>query len=214
MTASTRLDRLYPGLSLDERLAALLDAYHEGRPYDRQLLRTLPERDGPGWNRFVDLLDATHVHLGWYIDYVEATVVQAELRLGLLLGFRLAALLSTSHFYDLFLDPGKEERRDFLRRQRDAMDARANELVPVVAGELALRWLDVRLAEEAAARLGDGCMGRDILHPDSRATLSAARERLLTIRETIASWCEIELPEPEPEQVERLVALLTPGCQG
>ena len=81
MNGDSRLDRLMPRLTFDERLDGLLAAYHEDRQPDPALLRTMPDSDNARWNNAARILNGLHGSLGCYIDLVEAFVTQLELRL-------------------------------------------------------------------------------------------------------------------------------------
>ena len=73
---------------------------------------------------------------------------------------------------------------------------------------MSARWAEVRIAELGADELAGDCFGRDLLHPSVRATLANCRERLLDVQGTLAPLLEVELGEPEAEDVTRLVRLL------
>ena len=209
-TAARRLDRLLPGLTLPERLDALLGAYFEDRHHDPELLRSVPEHDLDRWYGFTSLLSATHTQLGWYIEYLEATVTQVELRHGCLAGFQLAAVLIEQHLLALMLDPEGEEKRAAMRARRERLDGYVAQLSTRVADEVAARWREVRIAELGADELAAICFGRDLLHPSARETLVKCRERLLDVKAGLAPLLEVDLeePEPEPEHVAGLVRLL------
>jgi hypothetical protein len=141
-----RLEKLLPGLSMEERLDAILDRYRADRPPEFVFGQSVPARDVPRWNRLLGLLNATHVQLGWYIEYVEATVTQLELRFGMVLGLQHAMLAMEDHLMSLLLDPQAEEKRSSLVDKQDRLQSMSERLVARIAEELTGRWLDVRLA--------------------------------------------------------------------
>lgn len=203
-----RLTRTLPRLTLEERFDAVLAAYREDRRPVTSFSLLLAEEDRPRWNRLIGLLDATHRQLGWYVNYVEATVTQVELRFGILLGLQLAHLHEEEKLWNLALDPEAEEQRASTRSRMEDLKGEVKALAAVVALQVAWRWQEVRLAEIAALSLQDECSGRDILHPETRATLDDCRERLLALRERLAEWAPVELEEPEDAAAERLLELL------
>ena len=74
----SRLKRLLPALTLEERFDALLAAYRGNEAPDWALGQTIPREHEGQWNRMTGLLNATHVQLGWYTEFVEATVTQLQ----------------------------------------------------------------------------------------------------------------------------------------
>jgi hypothetical protein len=192
--ADSRLDRILPGLTFDERLDALLAAYHEDRDADPRLLATMPLSDNYRWNHVADILDGLHTRLGWYIDLVESFITQLELGLALAEQARLVA--------GVFRHKGPE------------MDAAADALSLRVIGELVQRWQELRLAELAAEHFGEKLGGRRLLHPEAVATLSGCRERIFAMQERLANpdaltRYECELPEPSAADLDHLLELLT-----
>jgi hypothetical protein len=84
-----RLDRLLPGLTLDQRIQAVVSSVHEAGSLDRTLFRDLPaDQREPFWYA-VGLLRAAHHDLSWYVAYTEALVRQVELRHAWLVSFWL-----------------------------------------------------------------------------------------------------------------------------
>lgn len=203
-----RLDKVLPGLTLFERLDALLAAYHNHAEFDRGLVRSMPDADAERWNRLTGLLGATHSQLGWYLEFVEATVTQLELRHGILLALNYGRLLLDQHLFDVLLDATGDDRRTGIIAKQDRLEALAEALVPRIVEELAGRWLDLRLAEIAADSIKVECAGRDLMHPDMRAKLADCKTRLLALKESLKFWVQLELPEPCDADVERLLAAL------
>jgi hypothetical protein len=204
----SRLEKLLPGLSMEERLDAILDRYRADLPPAFVFGDSVPPQDAVRWNRLLGLLNATHVQLGWYIEYVEATVTQLELRFGMVLGLQHAMLAMEDHVMSLLLDPQAEEKRASLVEKQDRLQSMSEQLMARIAEELTGRWLDVRLAEIAAESLAAECLGRDIIHPERRAALTDCRQRLLALHPSVEIWQPCELLEPQETQVERLLELL------
>lgn len=203
-----RLHALLPSLTVPERLDALLNAYHDEKPFDRGLLDSIPRGDAERWNWLAGMLNATHTQLGWYIEYVEATVAQLELRQGMLYALQYAALAMDDHLFSILLDPEGDERRAGLLAKQDLVGDMSTALAKRNAEELAGRWLDVRLAEVAADSIAVECFGRNLVHPEMRDKLRDCKGRLEYLREGLKFWVEVELPEPEDADVARLLALL------
>ena len=193
MNGDSRLDRLLPRLSFEERMDGLLAAYHEDRRPDPALLRTMPASDNARWNHVVDILNGLHTRLGWYIDLVESFVTQLELRVTIAGQARLLA--------GVFQHRGPE------------MAAAADALGLRVVGELVQRWQDVRLAELAVAHFSEELGGRRLLHPDVAAALDGCRTRILAMQESLATAdapvrYEFELTEPPEADLDHLLDLL------
>jgi len=188
MNAATRLDRVMPKLTFEERLRGVLEAYHGDRRADPALLGTLPRTEAQRWNTVASLLNGLHTHLGWFIDCLEAHVGQVELRFAAQEQTRLASLL---------LDGDARERLAHL----------ADELARAVIADLALRWEELRLAEEVAATFAEEAGVAVLLHPHSGSVLVDCRARLLAVQARLDGH-EFELPEPDEADVERLLGIL------
>ncbi|MEO6044374.1 MAG: hypothetical protein ABIQ47_10690 [Tepidiformaceae bacterium] len=193
-TNHRRLDRVMPAVSFDERIDGILAAYHEDRRPEPSLLATLPQSDGRRWNEVADVLNALHGSLGWYIDYVEACVVQLELRLTIA---RLARQLAGT--FD-------GENRERMAKAADALALR-------VVAELVARWHEARLAEIVAEHFGEQLGGRELLHPSRVATLIDCLSRMQTLHDALATDAtvryEFELSEPSNADFDHLLDLLT-----
>ena len=188
MNAASRLDRVMPKLTFEERLRGVLEAYHGDRRADPALLGTMPRTDAQRWNTVASLLNGLHTHLGWYIDCLEAHVGQVELRFAVTEQTRLASLL---------LDGDARERLAHL----------ADELACAVIADLVGRWEELRLAEEVAAAFAEEAGVAVLLHPHSGSVLVDCRARLLRVPATLDSY-RFELPEPDEADVERLLSML------
>ncbi|MEO8539159.1 MAG: hypothetical protein ABI577_05415 [bacterium] len=203
-----RLANVLPGLTLYERLDALLGAYQTGQPFDREILTALPLQEAERWNWMAGMLHATHTQLGWYVDYVEATVTQLELRQGILLALQFAGIAMEHHLYEILLDPTGDEKRATVLKKQETVESLSMALATRIGDELAGRWLDVRLADITADSLKVECVGRDLMHPEIRAKLDDCRRRLEALRESLKLWVEVEFEEPTNTQVERMLDLL------
>ena len=188
MNASTRLDRVMPKLTFEERLRGVLEAYHGDRRADPALLGTMARTDAERWNTVAALLNGLHTHLGWYIECLEARVRQVELRFAVKEQTRLASLL---------LDGDA----------RESLAHVAHELALAVIADLAGRWEEMRLAERAAAAFAEEAGVAVLLHPHSGSVLVDCRARLLTVREALEGY-RFELPEPDEADMERLLNIL------
>ena len=193
MNGDSRIERLMPRLSFDERLDGLLAAYQEDRQPDPALLRTMPDSDNARWNNVARILNGLHGSLGWYIDLVEAFVTQLELRL---------VLAGQAQFL-----------AGVFRHNAPEMAAAAEQLSLRVISELLGRWQEVRLAELAVEHFSEELGGRSLLHPDVAATLKGCRERILAMQESLATAdapvrYEFALLEPQGADIERLLDLL------
>jgi len=188
MNAASRLDRVMPKLTFEERLRGVLDAYHGDRRADPALLGTMARTDAERWNTVASLLNGLHTHLGWYIDCLEAHVGQVELRFAVTEQTRLASLL---------LDDDARNRLSQL----------ADQLACAVIADLKARWEELRLAEEVAATFAEEAGVVVLLHPHSGSVLVDCRARLLAVQ-ALLDGHEFELPEPDEADVERLLGIL------
>ena len=188
MTATTRLDRVMPKLTFEERLRGVLEAYHGDRHADPALLGTMARTDAQRWNTVASLLNGLHTHLGWYIDCLEAHVGQVELRCAAQEQTRLASQL---------LDEDGRKRLAQL----------ADQLVLAVIADLVGRWEEMRLAEEVAAAFAEEAGVAVLLHPHSGSVLADCRARLLAVQ-TRLDGLAFELPEPDEAEVERMLRML------
>lgn len=210
----SRLKRLLPSLTLEQRFDAVLAAYRNEELPDWALMQTIPREHEGQWNRMTGLLNATHVQLGWYTEVVEATVTQLELRFGILLGLQYAGLLLDERLFELALDPEGEEKRVKVRSKQERLEQMTGPLAVLIGEELKGRWLDVRLAQFGADSLARECLGRDILHPDTSAMLAECEVRLRSLKEKLDLWVECEFEDPTDEQIQRLLDLLEKQAEG
>jgi len=188
MNAATRLDRVMPKLTFEERLRGVLDAYHGDRRADPALLGTMARTDAERWNTVAALLNGLHTHLGWHIECLEARVRQVELRFAAQEQTRLASLL---------LDDDA----------RESLAQLADQLARAVIADLKARWEEMRLAEEVAATFAEEAGVVVLLHPHSGSVLADCRARLLAVQDLLDGY-EFELPEPDEAEVARFLRVL------
>ena len=194
MNAATRLQRVMPRLSFDERLDGMVAAYREERRADAALFETMPASDYARWNSAATILNAVHCGLGWYIDLLESLVTQAELR------FALA---------------GQSQLLGMSFRHRGAeMEEAVDQVCLRVVAEVVQRWQEVRLAELAVAHFSETLGGRDLVRPAMAVKLKGCRERLIALQDELAradvpTNYEFELPEPSAADVDLIIDLLT-----
>ena len=194
MNAATRLQRVMPRLSFDERLDGMVAAYREERRADPALFETMAASDYARWNSAATILNAVHCGLGWYIDLLEAFVTQAELRLALA---QQSQLLGTG-----------------FRHRSAEMDEAVDQVCLRVICEVVQRWQEVRLAELAVAHFSETLGGRQLLRPAMAVKLQGCRERLLALQDELAradlpTHYEFELPEPSADDFDLIIDLLT-----
>jgi len=188
MNAASRLDRVMPKLSFEERLRGVLEAYHGDRRADPALFGH-PAPDGrTARNTVASLLNGLHTHLGWDIDCLEAHVGQVELRFAAQEQTRRASLL---------LDDDA----------RNKLSQLADQLARAVIADLMARWEELRLAERTAAAFAEEAGVAVLLHPHSGSVLVDCRDRLLAVQARLDGH-EFELPEPDEADVERLLGML------
>ncbi len=126
--ADTRLDRLLPALSVQERAALILRNFKVDKPQDRLLLNAAPDRQAAALNRLIGLMNAANGDLAHVIVIIRERVRQEDLRFGWLEWARLCALemwAIGARFHLCAREPIIESAY----RQREA-EARA-ELIPV-----------------------------------------------------------------------------------
>jgi hypothetical protein len=89
------------------------------------------------------------------------------------------------------------------------LDRVAHTLFETVVAELAARWQEMRLGEQAALALAEELAVPEPLDPDDRATLQRCRERLQAVHDELAGLgYDVELPEPRAEDLTRLLDVL------
>lgn len=91
-THDTRLDRLLPGLTAPERAILMLRDSKAGKPQDRQLLNSAPERQTKELNRLIGMMNAVNGDLTRLLTIIYERVLKEELRFGWLAYARTCAL--------------------------------------------------------------------------------------------------------------------------
>ena len=86
-----RLERLGPGLTLEQRISAVVESYRRTGRADRRLFEDVPEEQRKDFWYRVRLLRVTHELLGRYLGYMEVLIGQLELGYGWLATCHLRA---------------------------------------------------------------------------------------------------------------------------
>ena len=89
MSIDARLNKLFPGLTAQERGILVLKSWKEGKDEDPQIRLTMPPEQGEEFNRLIGLMNAANVELGALIALFEQIVVQIEIRHAWLMTIRL-----------------------------------------------------------------------------------------------------------------------------
>ena len=183
-----RLDDLSSGLTFDERVDGVVAAYHQDARPHWSLLGTMPRSDIGRWNRVADMLKALDGPLGWYIDYLEACVLQLELR--------QTIAVQARHI-------GATAEPNNIAQAESAAEAFNLRLI----AELVARWHELRPAELVAKHFGEQLGGRQLLHPSTGAILADCLGRMLCLQEQInvAASHQVELTEPSGHDLEEFI---------
>jgi hypothetical protein len=91
-STDSRLDRLLPALSAQERAILMLRDFKAEKPQDRRLLNTAPDAQTPTLNRLVGLMNAANGDLAHLIVIIRERAEKEELRFGWLQWARICAL--------------------------------------------------------------------------------------------------------------------------
>ena len=129
-TNDTRLDRLLPGLTVKERAILMLRDFKAGKPQDRQLLNTAPDRQTTELNRLIGLMNAANGDLAHLVAIIHERAQKEELRFSWLEWARICALEMWA-VRAQFIMTGREPitRSEYRKREREARE----ELMPVEA---------------------------------------------------------------------------------
>ena len=228
-----RLERLYPGLSPDQRISAFIESLRRTGKPDRALIDAVPPAHAERFSFQLGLLRVAQADLAWLVSYLEALVGKLELRFMLLLTMlRWAGEAEQVVWYlMLYTDPPTQEDEHAKARTKmfaklngrvDAANLRAEaadgelsfdhaprEILAAVMSELGLRWNDLSLAELATEALADELGGNDPLEQDDRALLQDCRVRLQAIHDHLEELGHaVELVEPSSEELDQLLGAL------
>jgi len=116
MISTGRLDKLFLTLTAKERALLVLKAWKEGTGEEDRLVRSsMPENQGPEFNRYIELMNAVNQRIGVFIVMERILVDQLSLRYGWLLTVQLWAMQDlhlASAFFARWREPitGSEHR--------------------------------------------------------------------------------------------------------
>src|SRR5690606_33899939 len=102
----------------------------------------------------------------------------------------------------------REARRAFLIERRRLALERAEQVLGVLAAEVAARWADVRVCLLALDRMTDRFGGHYPLQPEHRDRLAALRGRVNGLVEALKDDIDLPTTEPDVERVQELIRSL------
>ena len=92
MISTGRLYKLFLALTAKERALLVLKAWKEGGDEDRLVRSTMPDDQGPEFNRYIELMNAVNQRIGVFVIMERILVDQLSLRYGWLLTLKLWAM--------------------------------------------------------------------------------------------------------------------------
>ncbi len=187
MSGEQRVDRLFPALTAKERATLVLRAWKEDADEDRLVRSTMPDRQGPEFNRYIDLMNAANGKLGPFVLLLDALAGRIGLRLGWLSTLHLWSLRSfdiASYIWFHTKEPVTESEHTRLAQERRAEMAPADELAELLV-ERFKGWADEDL-EPSAEPVGeplinDGAWNR-VLAEKKKELARLVQEGVLTGR--------------------------------
>jgi hypothetical protein len=232
MSAEQRLDRLYPALSAKERGLLVLHAYKAGEPPDRMIYRTTPSSQGAAFNRYIRLMNACNVELATLLVVIREQVAKTDLKRAWLMTLRLWGM-ETQFLGDEVLTATKDRtlKRDVRRLMARAPsevyvpvdltpspgrnvfkkgfgDGLMHALVLGITQGVQQHWYELRSIEIGVAEVAEEFGGEDPLRADTRALLDDCLRSCRELRDEMADYAEIELPEPTEDGVAQVRTLI------
>lgn len=89
MSINSRLSRLAPALTAQERAILILEAWKDGREEDTSWRRSMPPDQSNTFNRYIELMNQANVVLGRVISIQHMDVQKLQLRFNWLLSLKL-----------------------------------------------------------------------------------------------------------------------------
>jgi hypothetical protein len=226
MSADQRLDRLYPALTAKERGLLVLHACKAGDKPDPLIYRTTPSAQGPAFNRYIRLMNACNVELATVLMMIREQIGKTDLKYAWFMTLCLWGI-ETQFLGDEVLARTKDRT---LRRDVRRMMARApgDLTVPVdltlphaerdpfkkgygdemvravlfgIKQGLEQHWCELRSIEIVLAEVAEEFDGEDPLQPDVRALLDGCLASCTTLRDQVADYVAVELPEPAEKDI-------------
>ncbi|HLF79732.1 MAG TPA: hypothetical protein VJB57_19800 [Dehalococcoidia bacterium] len=223
MSLDTRLTKLMPTLTARERAILVLGSFKDKTPEDPSWRSTMPPSQSAEFNRYIGLMNATNIHLGWVITLLEQLAARIELRQCWYVTLRVWAehLDEIEAAVDACLPPlaSKVERkqRKELKRVFDwapaggaVVLARLTEsLTQSLPSAVADGWSQLRALESVIDEVAAEFDGVDPLTVRNREGLTRARQALLDRKEQLECLgLKCELGEAAEEDLEPLRLLL------
>jgi hypothetical protein len=233
MSGEQRLDRLYPALTAQERGLLVLQAYKAGEQPDRMIYRTTPASQGPAFNRYIRLMNACNVELATVLMIIREQTEKAELKYSWLMTAliwgletqilgkralaatkdrklrkdirRLMARAPSDLQVPLDLTVPPEEPANF---EKGYGDETVKALLFGIKQSVQQHWSELRAIEIGVQEVAEEFDGEDPLQPDVRALLDGCLASCRELRDEMADYVEIELPEPAEEDIEQVRALI------
>src|SRR5690606_26012436 len=80
VSLDTRLSRLSPVLTAQERAVLVLEAWKDGKPEDPAWRSAMPVHQASAFNRYIDLMNAANRFLGAYVAHLFRRAEKVQLR--------------------------------------------------------------------------------------------------------------------------------------
>jgi len=200
MTASSRLDKLFPALTAKERGLLVLHAWKEGEEEDRQVRSTIPPGQVPVFNRYIGLMNGANQHLSPLILLLQALADQLSIKYGWLLSL---GLWGNEASFRTNVDSRKPVKIARGNKEREAEAPFPDRLLEVLLANLCeripLQWRELRAVEMVVEEIEQE-FGEDPLLPGLRDILGHVRATLTDLHPRLRNL-EPDLDDlPEPDE--------------
>ena len=239
MSGEQRLNRVYPALTAKERGILILQACKAREKPDRLIYDTTPSSQGPAFNRYIRLMNAVNIELASALFTIRQQIAMIDLKYAWFMTLLIWGL-ETQILGDEVLAVTKDRK---LRRDVRRLMARApgDLVVPVdltaplperdvfkkgygdelvrgllfgIKQGLLQHWSELRAVEIGVQEVAEEFGGEEPLQPDVRELLDGCLANCKELRDRMADYVEIELPESAEEDlalVRKLIEKLVEG---
>lgn len=233
MSGEQRLSRLYPALTARERGLLVLRAYKAGEKPDPLIYHSCPSEQGRVFNRYIRLMNACNVELATVVLILREQVEKTDLKYAWFMTLAIWGL-ETKILGDEVLATTKdrkfrkEVRRLMARAPSDLIvpldltappaepesfpkgygDELARGLLWGIRQDVRQHWWELRAIELGVQEVADEFGGEDPLKADTREMINDGLRSCTTLRDDVRPYVEIELAEPNDDDVAQVRLLI------
>ncbi len=217
MSLDSRLARLAPGFTAQERAILVLEAWKDERPEDPAWRNSMPQEQTATFNQYIDLMNRVNNVLGRLISRLHQQAEKLEVRWECL----LSLVVWQDHVDEIRQAVIKEVKQPATRRKLDAVlhwtpevdgssvppmpSSLIDSMKSLMAYELISTWVEAGCIEIVVQDIGAEFKGADPLRPVFREKLTFTREKLLAIKERLlALSMDVELRDPLDEELQEM----------